>query len=107
MNEEFYKEFTAVLRKFLKEQGGYENGFETYVGGTIRPKSYSYMYWMTPRSCELTFKERQKLGAVLYDQLYEICEKYNEFDIRLEEIPREHGVYETRIMKIVERTFRL
>ena len=107
MNEEFFKEFKEALRKILKEQGGLRNGYETRVAGEIIPNVRSYISWETPNSYDITRKEHQKLAARLYDELYEICKKYNEFDIELYDVPCEHGCYEIYIKKITKERFLL
>lgn len=103
MTKEFLKEFTAELKAFFKEQGGLDNGYETFASGEIREKVSSYICWETPKACHLTRKQHQELAAQLYDRLYAICEKHNQWTISLHEYHVEHGVYETYIRKTEER----
>lgn len=105
MNEEFLKEFKEALRKFLKAHGGQANGYETRVFGEIRPNVHSYISWETPKSYDITRREHQRLAAQLYDELYEICKKYNEFDIELYDVPYDYGIYDIYIKKITKERF--
>ena len=103
MTEEFLKEFTAELKAFFKEQGGLDNGYETYASGEIRENVSCYINWETPKACHLTRKQHQELAAQLYDRLYAICKKHNQWTIELRDHYIEHGVYETYIRKTEER----
>ena len=66
------KDYTIILNnvkkivcEFLKDQGGYSNGLNTYVKGTVRFNTYCSMEWQTPKSQDLTLREHQRLGYEL------------------------------------------
>ncbi len=107
MTKEFLKEFTDELKAFFKEQGGLDNGYETYASGEIRENVSCYINWETPKACHLTRQEHQKLAAELYDRLYAICKKHNQWVISLHNYHIEHGVYDTYIRKTEEERIRL
>lgn len=64
-----------ILVSFLKKNGGYGNGFETYIGGSVSPNCFSIMDWSTPTSENLTGKEVRLKGRDLYNDLHEYLKK--------------------------------
>lgn len=74
-----------IVCNFLKEQGGYSNGLDTYVKGTVRFNTHSSMEWMTPKSQDLTIREHRRLG-------YELNEKISNY---LDEIDFKDYIYIT------------
>lgn len=58
-----------IVCDFLKDQGGYSNGYGTYVKGSVRFNVRSQLQWMTPSAKDLTIKEHGKLGYELNDKI--------------------------------------
>ena len=58
-----------IICKFLKDQGGYSNGYGTYVSGSVRFNVRSRLNWMTPTAVNLTIKEHDRLGYELNDKI--------------------------------------
>ena len=87
-----------IVCEFLKEQGGYANGLETYVKGTARFNTHSSMEWRTPRSQDLTIKEHQRLGYELNDKISKYLDevKFKDY-IYITSSPYDYGCYYTTI----------
>ena len=99
------KDYTIILNnvkkiivEFLKEQGGYSNGLDTYVSGTVRFNVYSNMDWMTPKSQDLTLKEHKRLGYELNKKIADYLHEIDFTDyIYISSSPGEYGTYCTTI----------
>lgn len=52
-----------LINVFLKEHGGMNNGFETFVSGVVDlgHKEETKVYWSTPKKENLTLKESLKI----------------------------------------------
>lgn len=70
-------EVSRFLSDFLKKEGGWENGYRTYVGGTVSVDYDGSLVWMTPLAEEeLTDKGRERRGKQLYKNVQKIMAKY-------------------------------
>ena len=88
-----------VVKKFLLDNGGYENGFETYVntivvynicGGSVD--------WRVPNLKEMKVGQYRELGYKLYDDLYECLSKdIKHIKFHIESQHDECGCYTTYI----------
>ena len=58
-----------IIARFLNEHGGYDNGYETYVSGTVRLNTYSRLNWRVPQMGNITFSEYEKAGEDLYGKI--------------------------------------
>lgn len=92
------KAISNIIIKFLKDNGGYSNGYVTYALGRVSVDSYGSIQWSTPKSDELTGKEVNKRGR----ELYEVIRKYMEINeinktLIIENHHVEHGAYYTFI----------
>ena len=58
-----------IICTFLKEQGGYSNGYGTYVSGSVKFNVRSKLNWMTPSAVNLTIKDHDKLAYNLNDKI--------------------------------------
>ena len=77
-DNEYYmiQEVSSIVMEFLKSNGGYSNGYETYVSGVVRPKVHSTLKWMTPKQYDMTIREVDRLGMELYDEVLKVMENY-------------------------------
>ena len=69
------KEIRKIVAKFLKQHGGYPNGFGTYVNGTVRFNSISAFDWKTPSIGDMTLKEHQSEGFKLATEIAQYLKK--------------------------------
>lgn len=69
------KEIKKIIAKFLKKHGGYSNGFDTYVNGTVRFDSISALDWKTPGIGDMTLKEHHNQGFKLAQEIAEYLKK--------------------------------
>lgn len=87
-----------IIVEFLKEQGGYANGLETYVKGTVRFNTHSSMEWKTPKSQDLTIREHQRLGYELNDKISRYLDEIDFKDyIYVTSSAGEYGCYYTTV----------
>ena len=73
---EFVQEVSSIIWSFLKDNGGYSNGYFTYVTGSVRPRTHSHLDWKTPRQLDMTIREVETLGAKLYDEILAVMDRY-------------------------------
>jgi len=85
-----YKKCSKIIKNFLEQNGGSDNGYDTFASGTVRQNVHDTIDWKTPKSQELTGLVVGDRGAQLYDELRDIVE---EFDIETMEIISEHTEY--------------
>ena len=87
-----------IIARFLKEHGGYDNGYETYVSGTVRLNTYSRLNWRVPQMDKITFYEYAKAGEDLYNkiQMYLRDIKFLE-PVVIREHHIEYGVFDTTV----------
>lgn len=87
-----------IIASFLKEHGGYDNGYETYVSGTVRLNTYSRLNWRVPQMGKITFSEYAKAGEDLYNkiQMYLRDIKFLE-PVVIREHHVEYGAFDTTI----------
>lgn len=92
------KEIKKIIAKFLKEHGGYDNGYQTYVSGTVRLNTYSRLNWRVPHMDKITFSEYEKVGEDLYNkiQMYLRDIKFIE-PVVIREHHIEYGAFDTTV----------
>lgn len=73
---EFVQEVSSIIWSFLKENGGYSNGYSTYATGSVRPRTHSHLEWKTPKQLDMTIREVETLGSKLYDEILEVMDRY-------------------------------
>ena len=66
-----------IIVEFLKEQGGYSNGYGTYVSGSVKFNVRSKLNWMTPSAVNLRIKEHDKLGYELNNKIADYLAEVN------------------------------
>ena len=87
-----------IICTFLKEQGGYSNGLDTYVTGTVRFNTYCSMEWKTPKSQDLTLREHQRLGYELNKRIANYLKDINFTDyIYISSSAIDYGCYHTTV----------
>ena len=103
-----FREIGEKIAIFLKENGGLSNGFRTYVQGKVWQNTHTSLNWETPEQDNLTIKQVQNLGSILYEQILRILTIY---DIESVEIKRrsigESSCYETVISPCYEKIVNL
>ena len=87
-----------ILGKFLKEHGGYSNGLDTYVKGSVRFNSISALDWKTPKIGDMTLNKHHAEG---YRLASEIAQYLKDADYRdwifINSYAIEHGCYNTSV----------
>jgi len=103
--EDCLKEVALAVSKFLKENGGYANGYETWVDGDIRYNTTQYLKWRTPAFRDLTQRFMDGKGLELNEILVRILQKYSFNDyMKISAEFIEDGCYETRVsFSVTER----
>jgi hypothetical protein len=96
--------YTKVLRelgleasKFLKENGGMLNGFETYIEGDVAVGTYGSLEWCTPDRQNLTYKQAQEKGTDLNRRLRAVLDNNLVDRCMLTSRSTEHGCWLTFI----------
>lgn len=69
INEQILKKLGSIIAEFLLENGGYSNGYYTFVNGVVREKEIHSLSWKTPGSDKLTPEEIQYKGFELNNKL--------------------------------------
>lgn len=92
------KEIKKIVAKFLKQHGGYPNGFGTYVNGTVRFNSISAFDWKTPTIGDMTLKEHQSQGFKLANEIAQYLKKIGfKSRVHIKSNPAEYGCYDTSV----------
>lgn len=87
----------AMVSRFLKEQGGMENGYETFVQGTVRRRTHSALIVSTPRLEENTMIQNRILGRKLNDEIEEYIREHNIECVTFRSVHVEHGCHRTLV----------
>src|SRR5271157_1074216 len=69
------EQITNKITQFLKENGGDEKGYQTFIKGNIKiigEAKYINMDWHTPKKKLLTSEEINRITEQLYNDLIEI-----------------------------------
>lgn len=77
--EKCLNEVSDVIYSFLEEQGGYSNGYLTYVDGVVNAddEEGGKLTWDTPKAKEeLTDKGKDARGEVLYTTIQDVLKKH-------------------------------
>lgn len=109
------KEMMQFIRDFLKAKGGYDNGYTTYVHGSINPLHHSggeFKFKLPSHLLEnLTMLEYAKICHKLQKDLDEISSKYGGLDdnqtIKIYEIYQEDGCFKMGITYSVSHEFKM
>ena len=97
-----------IVCEFLKDQGGYSNGLDTYVKGSIKVGIHYSLDWMTPKSQDLTIKEHKRLGYELNDRICEYLKQIEFYDyIYITSYEIDYGCYITKVSIKIEEPIRM
>lgn len=88
-----------IVKDFLLENGGYENGFETYVDTCVRYNWYRWeAKWGVPNMKKMTFEEYGNKGKELYEKLRECIDpQIRDIEFEISSQDDEYGCYTLRI----------
>lgn len=92
------KEIKKIIAKFLKQHGGYSNGLDTYVNGTVRFNSISALDWKTPGIGNMTLKEHHNQGFKLAQEIAGYLKKIDFKDwVYIKSNAADYGCYYTSV----------
>lgn len=97
------KEVSQLLRDFLINEGGYTNGYRTYVSGTVLKDKDGILGWQTPVAQEeLTQKGKEVRGTKLYKEVQEIMKKYGVDKLVIRHRDEGYGAMVTEVVYVEE-----
>jgi hypothetical protein len=102
------EEVAEKISSFLLSEGGYDNGYYTYVEGAVNADEKGILKWSTPKAKdELTEKGFNVRGTELYKAIQGIMHenKVDKLVIRCRD--REYGAYETVVVYVTETKTRV
>ena len=102
--DEMLDEIKGIIINFLKENGGYDNGYDTYVKGRVEPCWVHPLEWRTPGMSDMTYKEVSDKGYELNKTLTK-CFKNGINVIIIEARYEDYGTYHMRIIVGREASF--
>lgn len=73
--KDILNELSRICRKFLKDNGGYENGYETFIRATFRKNVHSTLEWQTPKYGDLTVNLIKSMARFLYKELEDTIQR--------------------------------
>lgn len=95
---EMLNQIAEAIGKFLKKEGGMNNGYETYVKGYVVSNTQHSLKFKTPETNKLTGIELEKKGSELNDKLIKILKAYDyKGDVKIDANHMEHGCYEIEV----------
>ena len=102
------KDCIAELRKeiaeFMKDQGGYSNGYDTFIEDTtISHNTHQYLRWHTPISDKLTGEKKDELSYAVNEKLIKILNKYNIEDAFIRDDYQGEGCHRIKVGISFER----
>lgn len=101
--EKCLTEAAGEIKKFLANEGGYENGYYTYVSGEVSADKKGCLKWSTPKATdELSDKGFQVRGEKLYADIQEIMKDTGVDKILIRSIDVEYGAHETTVVYVTE-----
>jgi hypothetical protein len=101
-------EISTTIKTFLAEEGGYSNGYYTYVEGTITAKGNTGLKWDTPQAKEeLTDRGKDIRGDRLYKSIQEILKVWHVDKVLIRSKDENFGAMETEIVYVEETVKRV
>ena len=92
------KEIKKIIAKFLKQHGGYSNGLDTHVKGTVRFNSISALDWKTPAIGDMTLKEHHNQGFKLAQEIADYLKKIDfKAWVDIRSFPCDYGCFYTAV----------
>lgn len=114
MNEDNIKkcldEVSNVINSFLEEQGGYTNGYYTYVSGIVNTNNEEHkpLVWSTPKAKEeLTDKGKAVRGEVLYKRIQDVLSEHEVDSVTIRYKDEGYGCMRIEVAYIREITKRV
>jgi len=103
--EEISKSINKIIVKFLSDNGGYSNGYSTFVEGEVSDTNGCELKWATPPMGCLTINEVRSVGIRLHSEIRLIIPKsfFDQHKITITSKHVEDGCFSTYINII--RTF--
>lgn len=87
-----------IITAFLKEHGGYSNGLDTYVKGSVKFNSISAFDWKTPGIGDMTLNEYHNESYKLASQIAQYLKDVDYRDwIFVNSYAIDHGCYNTSV----------
>ena len=83
-------EVSRLIRDFLLCNGGLDNGYETWMEGTVCKNTHSHMVWRTPKCRDLTQGMLVDTGVIVYEAILKVI---NSYDIETLEVSHSHVEY--------------
>lgn len=94
---------SKTIKGFLAEEGGYNNGYYTYVDGKVSVGKEGFLNWSTPKAGEeftpIGIKNR---GEKLYLKVQDILKEFNLKEVVIRHKDVNYGAMETEVVYIDE-----
>ena len=101
-HNEMLHQIADAIGKFLKKNGGMDNGYNTYVKGCISYNTHQSLNFHTPKTDDLTGHQLIEMGSGLNDKLMKILKAYDYHDdVEIKSTHTEHGCYEMKVQLVV------
>lgn len=97
INEQILKKLETIVVEFLVENGGYSNGYYTFVDGIVREKEIHSLSWKTPKADKLKPEEIQYKGFELNNRLMAVVEFYKIGEAKIVAEDKDFGVFNTTV----------
>ena len=97
-----------TIKTFLHNEGGYQNGYTTYVNGTVNVNKDGILDWCTPvAKVELTTKGIESRGKALYSTIQSILNDHHLDSVLIKSKHVDFDVYETFVVFVNETSGRV
>lgn len=95
VNEQILSTLEGIVRDFLLENGGYSNGYETFVEGIVKKDVVHSLKWKTPEISKLTEEEVQSKGFELNNKIREVMNFFTIKEVKITAEDKNFGAYNT------------
>lgn len=99
------EEVVKVMMIFLSEQGGYSNGYYTFVSGVVNAneKEPKLLSWLTPKAKEeLSPKGFENKGKELYLQIQEVLKHHEVDSVTIRYKDENYGAMDVEVIYVQE-----
>lgn len=98
MYKSFFDEAAQIINRFVAQNCGAPNGYDTYVCGEVRRGVRNCLDWRTPRQDDLRLGYIKQQGMVLNDELLSVLDKYPDISgINISRVYLGDGCYRTEL----------
>jgi len=99
VNDGVYELINTIVKDFLREHGGFQNGLDTWVDGIINEFGVGCIDWSTPSIQDMTMSEHRGLGNKLFLKIQSLFTKdfLREHVIKLKK-PKGNGNYFAKLI---------